>query len=259
MTTITAPTGELRRAIVVPLDKIEWRDSGDPTRGNETTLRGHAAVFNSLSEDLGGFQELIAPSAFRAALRKNPDVRLLMNHDPNYVMGRTASGTLELREDGTGLHVFARVDRNISWVEDLRTSMQRGDIDQMSFAFTVAEDGDEWAATDDGRVIRTILPDGVAELYDVSVVTYPAYEASSVNMRGTLERAAQSGRIPGYTFTSVDLPSGGDGASSIEPKSAGGGSESRLTAGSDETQEKRLLALRARARAAVTTHPKETA
>lgn len=255
MTTLTAPTGELRRAIVVPLDKIEWRDSGDPARSNETTLRGHAAVFNSLSEDLGGFRELLAPTAFRAALRKNPDVRLLVNHDPNYVMARTASGTLELREDGTGLHVFARVDRNISWVEDLRTSMQRGDIDQMSFAFTVAEDGDEWAATEDGQVVRTILPDGVDGLYDVSVVTYPAYEASSVNMRGLLERAAETGRIPGYTFTSVDRASGG--TSSIEPAAAGGGSESRQKAGSDETQAKRLLALRARARAAVTTHPKE--
>lgn len=258
MTTLTAPAGELRRAIIVPLDKIEWRDSGNPDRPNETTLRGHAAVFNSLSEDLGGFRELLAPSAFRAALRKSPDVRLLVNHDPNYVMARTASGTLELREDGTGLHVFARVDRNISWVEDLRTSMQRGDIDQMSFAFTVAQDGDEWAATEDGQVIRTILPDGVDGLYDVSVVTYPAYEASAVNMRSTLERAASNGRIPGYTFTNVDHY--GDGVSSIEPTTAGGGSESRHTAGSDsKAQAKRLAALRAKARAAVTTHPKETA
>lgn len=256
MTTITAPAGELRHALVVPLDKIEWRDSGNPDRPNETTLRGHAAVFNSLSEDLGGFRELLAPGAFRAALRKTPDVRLLMNHDPNYVMGRTASGTLELREDTTGLHVFARVDRNISWVEDLRTSMQRGDIDQMSFAFTISEGGDEWAATDDGQVIRTILPDGVDSIFDVSVVTYPAYEASSVNMRGQLEQASQAGRIPGYTLPNVDHPQGG-GVSSIEPTSAGGGSESRQQAGSDETQAKRLLALRAKARAAVTTHPKE--
>lgn len=197
MSTLTEPAVEpaLRHALVVPF-QCEWRDSGNPDTPNETTIRGHAAVFNSLSEDLGGFRELLAPGAFRAALRSQPDVRLLLNHDSNYVMARTASGTLELREDATGLHVFARVDRRISWVEDLRTSMQRGDIDQMSFAFTVANQGDEWAATEDGTVIRTILPDGVDGLYDVSVVTYPAYEATRVNMRSVLQSAAAAGKLP---------------------------------------------------------------
>ena len=195
MTSLAQP-GELRHALTVPLDRIEWRDSGDPDRRNETTLRGHAAVFSSLSEDLGGFREQLAPGAFRSILRKSPDVRLLVNHDPNYVMARTASGTLELREDATGLHVFARVDRSISWLEDLRTSMTRGDIDQMSFAFSIGEEGDDWAVTDDGQVIRTIMPDGIDGLYDVSVVTFPAYERTRVDMRSVFDAAVAAGKLP---------------------------------------------------------------
>jgi HK97 family phage prohead protease len=215
MSATQTPEGQVRRAVTFPLDMCEWRDSGDPDRRNETTLRGHAAIFNSLSDDLGGFKELIAPGAFRAALRKDPDVRLLVNHDPNYVMARTASGTLELREDGTGLHVFARVERSISWVEDLRTSMRRGDIDQMSFAFTLEDDGDEWAVTDDGQAIRTIQPDGVKDIFDASVVAFPAYEHTSVDMRSVLNAAVDAGKLPeslrGSTLPVEQNTAGGQG------------------------------------------------
>ncbi len=183
-----------KRTIYVPLDSCEWRNTGDPS-SNETTLRGHAAVFNSMSEDLGGFREIIEPGFFRAALRKSPDVRLLFNHDPNYVMARTASGTLELREDNRGLHVFATIDKRITWTKDLRTSMQRGDIDQMSFAFTLGEDGDDWAVTDDGTIVRTLRADGADQIFDASVVTYPAYKATEVSMRSVLDEAIENGRV----------------------------------------------------------------
>lgn len=216
----------LRSAVSFPLDEIEWRDSGDPEKKNETTLRGHAAVFNKLSDDLGGFREIIEPGAFRAVLRKQPDVRLLFNHDPNYVLGRTASGTLDLREDPTGLHVFARVDRDIGWVEDLRRSMQRGDVDQMSFAFTDIEDADTWSYSEADGVIRTVRQDRITGLYDASVVTFPGYTQTDVNMRSLLEQAREQGRIPG-----------------IAPQVAvGGGSDSHT--GSD-MRRKRLAALKA--------------
>lgn len=216
MSAITEPAAGpvLRHALTFALDNVEWRDSGDPDRKSETTLRGHAAVFNKLSDDLGGFRELLEPGAFRAALRKQPDVKLLYNHDPNYVLARTASGSLEVREDTHGLHVFARVDRRISWVEDLRTSMLRGDVDQMSFAFNVDEQGDDWA-TADGDVIRTIRQDGISDLFDVSIVTYPAYPQTSVNMRSLLQEAIERGRIPG-----------------IEPSQAGSPAESPISGGS---------------------------
>lgn len=206
----------LRHALTFPLDQVEWRDSGDPNRKHETTLRGHAAVFNRLSEDLGGFRELLEPGAFRAALRKQPDAKLLFNHDPNYVLARTASGSLELREDTEGLHVFARVDRRISWVEDLRTSMERGDIDQMSFAFTAPEDGIKWDNVD-GDLIRIIRQDGISDLFDVSVVVYPAYPQTSVNMRSLLDHAIEQGRVPGIE------PPGEAGSPAESPHTGGSG------------------------------------
>lgn len=202
---------EQRHELVFPL-QAEWRDSGDPDRPDETTLRGHAAVWNSPSGDLGGFRELLEPHAFRDALRRS-DARLLLNHDPHYVLARQASGTLELREDTEGLHVFARVDKGISWVNDLRRSMQRSDIDQMSFAFTLREGGDDWAVAEDGTVVRTIRADGIQDLYDVSVVTYPAYEATSVNMRSVLDAAVAAGKLPESLRGShtIETESGGAG------------------------------------------------
>ncbi len=221
------PQSAGKRTLVVPLEGIEWRSAGDPT-SNETTLRGHAAVFNSMSEDLGGFREIIEPGFFRAALRKSPDVRLLFNHDPNYVMARTASQTLDLREDQRGLHVFAAVDKRISWTKDLRTSMLRGDIDQMSFAFTIGEGGDDWAVTEDGTVVRTLRADGADQLFDVSVVTYPAYRATEVSMRSVLDDAIERGRIELPTVS--ESPE--DDAGAVTPEDRAGESE-----GTDVTPE----------------------
>lgn len=240
----------LRRALIVPLDSVEWRDSGN---GNDFTLRGHAAVFNSLSDDLGGFRELIEPGAFRAALRGDHDVRLLFNHDPNFVMARTASGSLELREDATGLHVWARV-APLGWVTDLRASMQRGDIDQMSFAFTIREGGDDWAVTDDGQIVRTIRADGVDELFDVSVVTYPAYRATAVSMRSVLVDAVRNGRLPedaAGAITELAPETAGTDESKSRNEVAGGDGATRVNP--------RVAAARARCRVAIhnTPTPKE--
>lgn len=247
MTQIIVPAAGpvLRRALTVPLDAVAWRDSGDPNFPDVVTLRGHAAVFNSLSEDLGGFREMIAPGAFRAALRKQPDVRLLFNHDPSYVLGRTASGTLELREDNSGLHVFARVDRSISWANDLQRSMQRGDIDQMSFAFTVTDGGDTWAVAENGTVVRTINADGIDELFDTSVVTFPAYTMTTADMREILLRAVNDGRLPNSAGADNQVESFGAGMASTS---------SGASAGEDNEARRRLAALRAKSRSAVSTY-----
>lgn len=140
-------------------------------------FRGHAAVFDSASEDLGGFTEYVARGAFKRALDRHPDVRALFNHDPNYVLGRTKSKTLDLREDPRGLHYYVKAP-DVSYVRDLRTLMRRGDVDQSSFAFTVERD--RWAEQD-GKVTRTILE--VRDLYDVSVVTTPAYPEADASAR----------------------------------------------------------------------------
>jgi HK97 family phage prohead protease len=189
----------LRHALTFKFDDIEFRKAQNG-RSDNYTLRGHAAVFNSLSEDLGGFRELLAPGAFRASLRGTPDVRLLFNHDSNHVLARTTASidgkpSLELREDKTGLHVWAVIQPR-TWVNDLAIEMASGLIDQMSFAFTLREQGgDDWAVADDGTVVRTIVADGIERLFDVSVVTQPAYTDTEVGIR-ELRNAVASGRLP---------------------------------------------------------------
>ena len=139
-------------------------------------ISGHAAVFNTLSEELWGFREKIAPGAFREALGKS-DIRALLNHDPNYVLGRTKNGTLRAWEDETGLAV--EIDPPATrWADDVLVSIGRGDISQMSFAFRVGED--DWEMVD-GVNQRTIF--SFDEIFDVSPVTYPAYPETDVSLR----------------------------------------------------------------------------
>ena len=136
-----------------------------------TTITGHAAVFNQLSRDLGGFREIIAPNAFENVL--NDDVRALVNHDPNLLLARTTSGTLNLKQTDEGLQYSFDVP-DTTYGRDLIVSMERGDITQSSFAFTIEEDS--WETTADGE-IRTI--NKVKSLFDVSPVSFPAYESAN--------------------------------------------------------------------------------
>lgn len=165
----------------VELDRVETRNSDD-----EAVLYGHAAIFDTLSEDLGGFREKIAPGAFSEAI-KSDDVRALFNHDPNYILARNRAGTLELSEDATGLAVEITLP-DTSYARDLRESIQRGDVSQMSFGFMTDKGGQEWDEDSDGRLIRTITR---ASLFDVSPVTYPAYHETDIQARG-LEAARES-------------------------------------------------------------------
>lgn len=165
--------------------EIERRFLGDPLfrmDGDDAQkIQGYAAVFNSLSEDLGGFREVIAPGAFSDTL--GADVRALWNHDANFVLGRTKSGTLRLAEDDHGLRVEIDPPESAAWIMD---SMKRGDVDQMSFGFRVVSD--DWRM-DGQQVIRTL---NKVSLFDVSVVTYPAYPATDAAVRGLREfQAAQ--------------------------------------------------------------------
>lgn len=145
-------------------------------------FRGYAAKFNKRTQ-IGpkayGFQEQIAPGAFRKAVNEN-DVRFLINHDPNLVLARNRAGTLRIAEDGTGLTVDADLAPT-SYGRDLAISLERGDVSQMSFAFTVVAEQDEtWEVLEDGTRLRTI---NQAQLWDVSAVTFPAYEDTTASLR----------------------------------------------------------------------------
>ena len=156
-----------------------------PAEDGSDALRfvGYAALFNSWSQDLGGFREQIAPGAFTKALLAD-DVRALLNHDKNYVLGRNRSGTLVLTEDERGLR-FEVTAPNTQWARDLAESVRRGDIDQCSFGFQVVRD--DWR-TADGIDERTLLE---VRLFDVSIVTYPAYLDTSANVRSCAEVFAE--------------------------------------------------------------------
>ncbi len=139
------------------------------------SIVGHAAVFNQLSEEMWGFREKIAPGAFRGAINQNQDVRALINHDSNFVLGRTKNGTLSLSEDTKGLRVSIDPPTT-TFAADLLVSIERKDINQMSFGFEVLKE--TWE-TDGDKNIRTIED---VNLFDVSVVTFPAYPQTDVEV-----------------------------------------------------------------------------
>lgn len=149
----------------------ELRVEGEGKR----VLAGHAAVFNQLSEDLGGFREMIAPGAFAASITKD-DIRALINHDPNLIIGRSIAKTLRLVEDEIGLAVGIDLP-DTSAARDLIAVMERGDVTQMSFGFETISD--KWEMKD-GEPLRTLL---AVRLWDVSPVTFPAYPQTEAALR----------------------------------------------------------------------------
>ena len=150
--------------------RVERREDG------KKLIRGHAAVFN-VETDLGWFRERIAPGAFRESIETD-DVRALFNHDENFILGRNTAGTLTMREDERGLYV--EIDPPDTQVgRDLVTSIERGDISQMSFGFQTIKDSwetEENAAKD----LRTLEK---VKLWDVTSVTFPAYQETDVAVR----------------------------------------------------------------------------
>lgn len=151
----------------------EMRAEGDQAQ----KLTGYAAVFDQLSQVLyGQFREQIARGAFAASLQKD-DIRALWNHDTSLPLGRTSAGTLSLAEDAHGLRVEIAPPAT-SWGRDALVSIERGDVNQMSFAFDVLEDS--WDQDESGMLIRTL---NKVKLYEVSPVTFPAYTGTTVSAR----------------------------------------------------------------------------
>lgn len=144
--------------------------------GQLPEIEGYAAIFNSTT-DLGPFTESVAPGAFRASLERKDDVRALFNHDANLILGRTSSGTLSLAEDDRGLKVRI-TPPDTSLGRDLLTSIARGDVSQMSFGFYI--EAEEMNNEKDRKKPHFTITE--ARLFDVSPVTFPAYEATEVSV-----------------------------------------------------------------------------
>jgi HK97 family phage prohead protease len=150
--------------------------------GASPIITGHPLVYGKWSDDLGGFRERILPGAATKTIGES-DIRALFNHDPNFVIGRTRSGTLELSDQAKGVAMRATPPAT-TWATDLVTSMRRGDIDQMSFAFTAIRD--EWREPKkDGDLFERDIAE--LRMYDVSVVTFPAYVQTDAQVRSAME------------------------------------------------------------------------
>ena len=162
----------LERRTMVPVS------GGFSTRAeeNELYIEGYFAVFNSVYEMYAGVVEEVAPGAFANTLGE--DVRALTNHDTTLVLGRNKAGTLTLREDSHGLWGSISINQEDQDAVNLYRRVQRGDVDQCSFGFEILDERRDVLA--DGTVCYVILK---VRLHEVSVVTFPAYEATSVSAR----------------------------------------------------------------------------
>jgi HK97 family phage prohead protease len=152
-------------------------------------VEGYAAVFNEVADIGGMFREVIAPGAFREAIGRD-DVVFLINHE-GLPLARTRSGTLKLTEDARGLRMETVLDPEDPDVRSIAGKMKRGDLDKMSFAFRA--DVQEWDESGD-LPLRTIKR---ASLYDVSVVTTPAYDGTEIGLR-SLEQFRRDVRANNY-------------------------------------------------------------
>ncbi len=171
---MTFPNIEIRS---LPMEHAELRVKRD--EGKAPRIVGYAAVHDKLSENLGGFREKIAPGAFDRCLERC-DVRALINHDANLLMGRTSAGTLQLHSDDAGLAMeISPPDSEMA--RHYLAAIERGDMTGASFSFTLDEDGDTWEEDDDGRIVRTVR--SVRDIFDVGPVTFPAYLDTTVASR----------------------------------------------------------------------------
>jgi uncharacterized protein len=182
-------TGEAKLKLetrIVDVDEFEVREDGDGMH-----LEGYAALFNSRSENLGGFTETIAPGAFRASLKSRNDIKLLWNHNSDIVLGSTRAGTMTLTEDGRGLRVSALLPNNTAG-RDARESIKRGDVTGFSFGFSMpTRGGDSWSDDGTERVLKSV------RLHEVSVgVAFPAYPETNgtATVRG-LDKIAKRANV----------------------------------------------------------------
>ena len=170
---------------VFQVEDFEVREDADGMH-----LEGYAALFNSRSENLGGFTETIQPGAFRASLKSRNDIKLLWNHDSGAVLGSTRAGTLTLIEDEKGLRVSATLP-NTTHGRDAKELISRGDVSAFSFGFSMpARGGDEWNSDGTERVLKSV------RLHEVSLVAFPAYPATAgtATVRG-LQRVAERASV----------------------------------------------------------------
>jgi HK97 family phage prohead protease len=144
--------------------------------GDGMTFTGYASVFNSPSEDLGGFVEYVAPGAFKRSLQSRNEVKLLWNHDSGEPLASLRGGTMQLVEDSVGLKVTAKLP-NTTRGRDIAELLRTKVIDSMSFGFNVIKDS--WSRDGQTRTLESV------RLFETSIVSFPAYSATTATVRST--------------------------------------------------------------------------
>lgn len=169
----TAAAAPVERRVLARLLEVRVAE------GAPSMLTGYAAVFGDETIIGDYFREVVEPGAFDEALARPDDVRALLNHDPSLILGRNTARTLRLTVDTRGLRYEVDLP-DTTYARDLAASITRGDVSQSSFGFRTVEDSWERPRTPTELPLRRIRN---VELYDVSPVTYPAYDATSVSTR----------------------------------------------------------------------------
>ncbi len=154
--------------------------------GNPTRIQARALIYDAVSEDMGGWREVFS----EGSVELDPDLRMLYDHNTSNVIGRLSAGTLDAMDDGSGI-VATGYPPDTGWARDLLVSMERGDINQMSFRFLALEDDIVWVPSETadggGYVLRTVTR---AKVSEISVVAIPAYPQTVA-----LARASVSGEL----------------------------------------------------------------
>jgi len=145
-------------------------------QSDKKVIEGYFSVFSSETELFPGAYEEIAPGAFDNTLSN--DVRALINHDTAYVLGRNKSNTLDLKVDSRGLWGTIEINENDSDAVNLYERVKRGDVDSCSFGFNILKEDTDYR--EDGTIKWTIRE---IDLHEVSIVTFPAYDDTSVQAR----------------------------------------------------------------------------
>lgn len=159
--------------------------------GENPTIEGYFAVFNSIYEIAPGMTESVAPGAFSRTLAS--DIRALTNHDTTLVLGRTKAHTLELREDEHGLWGKVSINPNDRDAMNLYERVKRGDVDQCSFGFEIVNEETDFR--EDGSIHWTITD---VNLFEVSACTFPAYRETNINARSAEREDLQKREVEAW-------------------------------------------------------------
>lgn len=174
----------------LPMVDAEIRAEG----GDTPKIVAYAAKFNVMSQNLGGFREIIRPGFFREALKEQNDIYALFNHEDNYILGERNAGTLRIWEDDIGLRYEADYPQTRMIFDLVISPIERKELKGNSFGFSTKGYGDGYTWEEDeetGAETRILLEGGAKRLYDVSPVTFPAYLGNDIAVR-SLEKWKES-------------------------------------------------------------------